>query len=156
MSPYWDGHARGAFVGLSGLHGKAHMYRATLEAVALEQRLLMGGMEATTGSPIDEIVVVGGGARSTLWCQIIANVLGRSVRFARERESTSLGAGIHAAAAVGFYKNIRKAADAMSGVERSFEPDAESHARYSDIFEAYRGMYPALKETFRLMAEKMQ
>ena len=155
MSPYWDGHARGAFVGLSGLHGKAHMYRATLEAVALEQRLLMGGMEATTGSPIDEIVVVGGGARSTLWCQIIANVLGRSVRFARERESTSLGAGIHAAAAAGFYKDIREAADAMSGVERSFEPDAESHARYSGIFEAYRGIYPALKETFRLMAEKM-
>ena len=156
MSPYWDGHARGAFVGLSGLHGKPHMYRAILEAVALEERLLMGGMEAATGSPIDEIVLVGGGARSTLWCQIIANVLGRSVRFARERESTALGAGIHAAAAAGFYPSIRDAADAMTGIEKSFEPDAVSHTRYTDIFEAYRSVYPSLKNTFRLMAEKMQ
>ena len=155
MSPYWDGHARGAFVGLSGLHGKAHMYRAILEGVALEERLLMDGVEAATGSPIDEIVVVGGGARSTLWCQIIANVLGRSVHFARERESTALGAGIHAAAAVGLYTDIRSAADAMTGVEQSFAPDAASHARYADIFEAYRSIYPGLKDTFRLMAEKM-
>ncbi len=155
MSPYWDGHARGAFVGLSGLHGKAHMYRAILEAVALEERLLLGGVEAEMGLPINEIVVVGGGARSTLWCQIIANVLGRSVRFARERESTALGAGIHAAAAVGLYADIRSAADAMTGVEQSFEPDAASHARYSDAFEAYCSIYPGLKNTFRLMAEKM-
>ena len=156
MSPYWDGHARGAFVGLSGLHGKAHMYRSILEAVALEERLLMSGMEAATGSPIDEIVVVGGGARSTLWCQIIANVLGRAVRFARERESTALGAGIHAAAAIGFYKDIREAANAMTGVERSFEPDAAAHERYADIFEAYRSIYPGLKNTFRLMAGRTQ
>ncbi len=156
MSPYWDGHARGAFVGLSGLHGKAHMYRAILEGVALEERLLMTGMEAATGSTIDEIIVVGGGARSTLWCQIIANVLGRSVRFARERESTALGAGIHAAAACGFYKDIREAANAMTGVERSFEPDAASHGRYTDIFEAYQSIYPGLKNTFRLMAAKAQ
>jgi xylulokinase len=156
MTPYWDGHARGAFVGLSGLHGKAHMYRAILEAIALEERLLIGGVEAATGQAIVEIVLLGGGARSKLWCQIIANVLGRSVRLARERESTALGAGIHAAAAAGFYKDIREAADAMTGAETSFEPDPKSHARYAEIFEAYRSVYPGLKNSFKLMAEKMQ
>jgi xylulokinase len=155
MTPYWDGHARGAFVGLSGLHGKAHMYRAILESLALEERLLTDGVEAAMGRSIDEIVLLGGGARSTLWCQIIANVLGRSVKLAREQESTALGAGIHAAAAAGLYNDIREAADAMTGVEKSFAPNAASHARYAEIFEAYRSIYPGLKSTFRLMTEKM-
>jgi xylulokinase len=155
MTPYWDGHARGAFVGLSGLHGKAHMYRAILESLALEERLLVGGVEASMGRPIDEIIVLGGGARSPLWCQIIANVLGRSVKLAREQESTALGAGIHAAAACGIHEGIREAADAMTGVEKIFDPDAAAHERYAGIFEAYRNIYPGLKSTFRLMAEKM-
>lgn len=155
MTPYWDGHARGAFVGLSGLHGKAHMYRAILESLALEERLLVGGVEAAMNSRIDEIVLLGGGARSPLWCQIIANVLGRSVKLTREQESTALGAGIHAASAAGLYADIRSAADAMTGVEKSFAPDAAAHARYGEIFDAYRSIYPGLKQTFRLMTEKM-
>jgi xylulokinase len=155
MTPYWDGHARGAFVGLSGLHGKAHMYRAILESLALEERLLVGGVEAATGQTINEIVLLGGGARSPLWCQIIANVLGRTVNLAREQESTALGAGIHAATAAGLFNDLRQAADAMTGVEKNFEPDAKAHARYAGIFEAYRSLYPGLKASFRLMTEKM-
>ncbi len=50
MTPYWDGHARGAFLGLTGLHGKAHMYRAILEGIALEQRFLTEGVEQATGT----------------------------------------------------------------------------------------------------------
>ena len=154
MTPYWDGHARGAFVGLSGLHGKGHMYRAILEAIALEERLLTTGVESATGRLLDEIVLLGGGARSPLWCQIIANVLGRTVRLAREQESTALGAGIHAAAAAGLFPGLREAADAMTGVSKSFTPDQTSHDRYSGIFEAYRSIYPGLKTTFRLISEK--
>lgn len=154
MTPYWDGHARGAFVGVSGLHGKAHMYRALLEGIALEQRLLTTGVEAETGGKIDEILMLGGGSRSPLWCQIIADALGRPVKLVREQESTALGAGIHAAAALGIHSDLRAAADAMTGIEKSFEPDMAAHARYSGIFEAYRSIYPNLRATFQLMAEK--
>lgn len=153
MTPYWDGHARGAFVGLSGLHGKPHMYRAVLEGIALEQRLLTTGVEKATGQPIDEILMLGGGARSPLWCQIIADVLGRSLKLVREQESTALGAGIHAAAALGFYTDILAAADAMTGIERSYTPDMEAHAAYTGLYEAYRGIYPGLKSTFQRIAE---
>jgi xylulokinase len=154
MTPYWDGHARGAFVGLSGLHGKAHMYRAVLEGIAMEQRLLTSGVEAATGQHIAEILMLGGGSRSPLWCQIIADVLGRSLKLVREQESTALGAGIHAAAALGFHADLRTAADAMTGIENSYEPEPQAHARYSDIFVAYRSIYPGLKSTFQLIAEK--
>ena len=155
MTPYWDGHARGAFVGLSGLHDKAHMYRAILEGIALEQRLLMNGVEAATGTAIDEILMLGGGSRSPLWCQIMADVLGRKIMLVREQESTALGAGIHAAAAVGLHKDIRTAADAMTGIEKTYTPDAGAHKTYSGIFEAYRSLYPNLKSTFQLIVENM-
>jgi xylulokinase len=154
MTPYWDGHARGAFVGLSGLHGKAHMYRAVLEGMALEQRLLTTGVEAATGEPIAEILMLGGGSRSGLWCQIIADVLGRSVKLVREQESTALGAGIHAAAALGLHSGLHAAAEAMTGIDRSHEPNPEAHHRYTAIFEAYRSIYPGLRSTFHLIAEK--
>lgn len=153
MTPYWDGHARGALVGLSGLHGKAHIYRAVLEGIALEQRLLVTGVEAATGRAIDEILMLGGGARSPLWCQIIADVLGRCIKLVREQESTALGAGIHAAAAVGLHPGIREAAEAMTGVEMVYTPDAAAHQRYSSVFEAYRSLYPGLRSTFQLSAE---
>ena len=153
MTPYWDGHARGAFVGLSGVHGKAHMYRAILEGIALEQRLLTNGVEAASGSAITEILMLGGGSRSPLWCQIIADALGRTVKLVREQESTALGAGIHAAAAAGLYGDIRSAADGMTGIDTVFEPDTAAHARYSEIFDAYLDIYPSLRSTFQLLAE---
>lgn len=153
MTPYWDGHARGTFVGLSGLHGKAHMYRAVLEGMALEQRLLTSGVERVTGIAIDEILMLGGGSRSSLWCQIISDVLGRPVKLVREQESTALGAGIHAAAALGLHADLRAAADAMTGIEKSYEPNGDRHQRYSGLYEAYRSIYPGLKNAFRLLAE---
>jgi xylulokinase len=154
MTPYWDGHARGAFVGLSGRHGKAHMYRAMLEGIALEQCLLTTGVERATGQAVDEILMLGGGSRSPLWCQIIADVLGRDVKLVREQEGTALGAGIHAAAALGLHADLHRAADAMTGIKTSYLPDPEAHARYSALFEAYRSIYPGLKPTFQLIAEK--
>jgi xylulokinase len=72
----------------------------------------------------------------------------------REQESTALGAGIHAAAAVGLHADIRAAADAMTGIEKAYQPDMQAHERYSGIFEAYRSIYPGLKSTFQLIAEK--
>ena len=153
MTPYWDGHARGAFVGLSGLHGKAHMYRAILEGIALEQHFLTTGVEDATAIPIDEILLLGGGSRSPVWCQIIADVMGRKVKLVREQESTALGAGIHAAAAVGLYPDLRSAADAMTGIEREFSPRAEIHAAYAPIYAAYCSLYPGLKQSFALLGK---
>jgi len=97
--------------------------------------------------------MLGGGSRSPLWCQIIADALGRTVKLVREQESTALGAGIHAAAAAGLYGDIRSAADGMTGIATVFEPDMAAHARYSEIFDAYLDIYPSLRSTFQLLAE---
>jgi xylulokinase len=153
LTPYWESHARGALLGLSGIHGKAHIYRAILESIALEQRLLTDGVQTALSEPIEQIMLLGGGSRSALWCQILADVLQRSVLVVRERESTALGAGMLAAAATGIHPGIAEAAAAMSGVVRRFEPQPDDVAAYDGIYDVYRDLYPALRGIFPRLVE---
>jgi len=75
------------------------------------------------------------------------------VRLVREQESTALGAGMLAAAASGLHADIPAAADAMSGVRDTFDPDPKLSPAYDRLFETYRGIYPALRPTFAGLAE---
>ena len=97
--------------------------------------------------------MLGGGSRSALWCQIMADVLGREVKLVREQESTALGAGIHAAKAMGFYESLELAAEAMTGIEKQFSPDLAAHETYTKIFAAYCNLYPGLQKSFQKIAE---
>ena len=153
MTPYWDGQARGAFVGLSGLHGKAHLYRAVLEGLALEQRLIIEGIEATTGQHISEIRALGGGSYSRVWCQILSDVLRRPIHLVNEQESTALGAGMLAAAAGGVHVDILSAAKNMSGVGHAYQANETKSDAYDDIFDTYKDIYPSLKQTFSKLAK---
>ncbi len=97
MNPYWDASASGIIVGWRGIHGRAHLYRAILEGIAMEQRLHMDGIETTLGTSISRFIAVGGGAHSALWCQILADVTGKPLYQADAPELSALGAGILAA-----------------------------------------------------------
>lgn len=88
LTPYWDYNARGVLLGMTGVHGKAHLYRALLEGIAYEQRLLTSGAEQALGSPVNRLIALGGGSRSRVWCQILADVMRRRVDVVREPEST--------------------------------------------------------------------
>jgi xylulokinase len=100
-------------------------------------------------SKIKRYVVGGGGARSELWRQIIADVTGKQVFRATNEEASALGAGILAAAAVGLYEDVSQAARGMARWEETFtEPDAQRHEFYTRMFmDVYSGLYPALRET---------
>src|SRR5262249_7411341 len=78
-TPYWAGSANGITVGWNGTHGREHFYRALLEGIAFEQRLSTEGVEQALGQPIEQFIALGGGSRSALWCQIVADVVGRRV-----------------------------------------------------------------------------
>ena len=152
LTPYWDHDARGVILGLTGIHGKSHVYRGLLEGIAFEQRFLTEGLEAVLPDPIDRLVVLGGGSRSSVWCQIIADVLQRPVEIVREPESTCLGAGMLAASAVGLHGNVADAADAMSGISRRHEPQPRSAAAYDRLYSVYRDVYPSLAPIFGRLA----
>lgn len=153
LTPYWDSNARGTLVGLTGSHGKAHVYRAILEGLAFEQRLLTDGAEAVLDKPLERIVVLGGGSRSAVWCQIIADVLRRPLLVAREAEATCLGAGMLAAAAVGLHPSIRDAATAMSDTGAVYLPHDGRADTYDRLYGVYRQLYPRLKDVFAQLSE---
>jgi xylulokinase len=152
MNPYWDDDATGAVIGWHGAHGPAHLYRAILEGIALEQRLATVAVERGAGAKIDEIVVMGGGSKSDLFCQIAADVLGRRIVRASSHEATSLGAAILGAAAIGMYPDVRIAASAMTANGAPFDP-GPAGAFYGDLFErVYAGLYPAVERSLRELA----
>lgn len=156
LTPFWDHHARGALIGLTGRHGKSHVYRAMLEGIAFEQRFLTEGAEKATNTKASEIIALGGGSRSKVWCQIIADVMQRPVKVVRESESTCLGTGMLAAAAVGIHKNIELAARSMSGVSSVFEPNSSNIGVYQELYEAYRMIYPALRNVFPAISSALE
>ncbi len=155
LTPFWDHHARGALIGFTGRHGKSHVYRAMLEGIAFEQRFLTEGAEKATSTKASEIIALGGGSRSKVWCQIIADVMQRPVKVVRESESTCLGTGILASAAVGIHKDIEYAARAMSGVSSVFEPDSKNISVYQELYDAYRMIYPALRNIFPVVSKAL-
>lgn len=149
MTPYWDPQARGCFVGLTGSHRLGHMYRALLEGIALEQALVTGMIEEQS-EPVKEFIAIGGGAASDLWCQIVADASGKTVRRSQTVEASSLGAAMCAAVGAGWFGNAGEAAAAMAGeITRETEPQAGQAARYAELMGIYREIYPRLRESFR-------
>ncbi len=151
MNPYWDDTATGVLVGLTGRHGPAHLHRAVLENIAFEQRLHTHGVEAAIGTPITEMVVMGGGAKSALWCQIISDALQKPVVRARAAEATALGAGMLAAVGGGLYPDLAAAAAGMTGTGDRFTPGPNA-ARYDTLFAIYQQLFPSLRAPLRALA----
>jgi sugar (pentulose or hexulose) kinase len=153
MTPYWDPQARGCFVGLKESHRLGHMYRSVLEGIALEQALVTGMIEEQTGVRIREFIAIGGGASSDLWCQIVADASGKTVRRSRTVEASSLGAAVCAAVGAGWFPSAGAAAESMCGeITRETEPIPQQAARYSELLGIYREVYPQLRETFAKLA----
>jgi xylulokinase len=142
QTPYWDPAARGMLFGLAGHHGRQHIFRAIMEGIAFEQRLAFAEMEPQLDQPIALLRTTGGGSRSALWRQIVADVTGKTVVACRETETTSLGAGMQAAAALDWHGSLRDTAEQMSGVGARHTPDPATAARYDDLFAVYRELYP--------------
>jgi xylulokinase len=153
MTPYWDTAARGCFVGLTPAHRPAHLYRALMEGIAMEQAMVMGMIEQETGTRVREIVAIGGGAASDPWCRILANACGVPLKRSQTVEASSLGAAMCAAAGAGWFRSVAEAAEAMSGtLGRETAPDPHGQARLAELLAIYREVYPSLRDTHRRLA----
>jgi xylulokinase len=154
QTPYWDPRARGVTVGWHGRHTRAHLYRSILEGVGFELRLHLERLEAVTGEPIRTIRVVGGGGRSALWVQILADVTGRPVRVCADAEWSAAGAAVLARAYLD-----RTSGGAAAGTSdpttsagepegRDVRPDPAATRRYEAFAAVHRRIYPALADVF--------
>lgn len=153
-TPYWDPAARGAWVGLRDHHDLGHLYRALLEGIAYEQLTVLSMIEQETGNGTRRLRLMGGGARSGLWVQLIADIFERSVEVTEHKETTALGAAVLAAAGAGVADETDVVATArrMSQGWHQVPPHEADRERYRRMAGAHRELYPALKEVFSQLA----
>jgi xylulokinase len=142
-SPIWDPAARGAFVGLTLRHARAHMTRAILEAAALAIRHVAAPM-LDAGIRVTAMRACGGPAAADAWNQIKADVTGFTVEVPRVRETAAMGAAILAAVGVGAHAGLQAAIESMTSIDRRFVPDPQRMRVYDEVFGAYVDLYPAL------------
>lgn len=149
-SPHADPDARGCWLGLTTRHDHRHLARAILEGVAFALRSLVEIAERL-GVRVEEIRVAGGGARSALWLQILADVLGRPVRPALNPDASACGAAALAMAAVSGRDLAALAADwAQTGP--LVEPRAAHAAVYERLYGVFSRLYPQVAPLMHALA----
>jgi xylulokinase len=146
-TPYPDPNARGVFMGLTLRHDKAHLCRAVLEGVAYGLRDSLELM-VELGLEIRQIRASGGGARSDLWRQILADVFDTELVVINVTEGAAYGAALLAGVGAGVYGSVDEACGQTIRVVRRTEPDPEKAARYDQFYPVYRSLYAALKPSF--------
>lgn len=143
-APYWDERMRGTFLGLTLRHARGHLTRAVLEGVAFALKDALAAMEAT-GLVAEEIRLIGQGARSDLWGQIVANVLNRPLAVPDEPDA-SFGAALITAMGVGVLDRSPSAVDSIVQYRTRVEPEAELAEAYGELFSIYRDGDAALQK----------
>jgi len=159
--PDWlaPGHAvwrRGALLGFDGSQGRAHIYRSILEGIALTMANNTAAMEKALGSRLSPVLVSGGGSRSDVMMQIVADVFDRPARRTTVIDAAGLGAAICAAVGHGIYPDWDQATAAMVAIGDQFTPDAPAVRAYQQINNIYAGLTSFTDPLFRSMAEALQ
>ncbi|MBI1319135.1 MAG: xylulokinase [Candidatus Hydrogenedens sp.] len=150
-TPHKDPHAKGAFIGLSLKHTKAHMARAVLEGVSFGMRdgvEIMRGM----GVAVSQVRISGGGARSSLWKQIMADACGAPMVTINVDEGPAYGAAILSSVAAGLYDSVEQACDSIIDETARTPVDKESAAKLDPWYGEFKALYPALAPRFRSMS----
>ncbi|WP_022868964.1 xylulokinase [Schaalia vaccimaxillae] len=156
QSPYWDAMARGAIIGWRGVHGRSHLYRSVMESICFEMRRNLDTIENASGVPITELRIMGGGTRSPLWRQMMADIVGLPLTVCIADEVSALGAAVLAMAGVDVHagklpdgsSDVAASAKAMATFGETIEPNTEHAETYRQIGAVQARLYPALKELF--------
>jgi len=142
-STRWNPDARGLILGLSLGHTRGDIARALMEGVGYEVATCLDGLRHIGVTP-GELVVIGGGAKSDLWAQIKADILGMAVYRPRYTEAASLGAAVLAATAVGLVTDPAATARAWNPPVEAFTPNPEARRVYQDRRKLFDDVYTAL------------
>jgi xylulokinase len=143
-TPHADPNARGAFVGLALEHGRGTLARAVLEGVAYGLRDSLELLKELDVRP-DVARASGGGARSRLWLEIVASVLGLPLELTAAEEGAAYGAALLGGVAAGVFADVQEAVAACVRVRDRVEPKQAWREPYEAGYARYRALYPALK-----------
>jgi xylulokinase len=149
-APREDHLARGMFLNISLNTGKRHLIRAVLEGIAFHKRWILEAMEKNIPYR-DSIRFVGGGAKSKVGCQIMADILKRRVETVENTQNVgTVGATVVAAIGLGLFKNFSEVKDHIP-VVKVYEPDLERSPMYDRMFDVFSRLYEANKKLFHTL-----
>ena len=151
-SPINDTNATGMFIGLRPNTTRATLYQAVLEGVAFA---IKDNLEIIKqfGIDIKSSCLCGGGAKSKLWRQILANVLDIELHLPMTEQGPGYGSAILAMVGAGRFANVKTAADTFFKIKETITPDSELVTLYADRYEKYRKIYPAVKKLYKEIKE---
>jgi xylulokinase len=147
-TPYPDPLARACFIGLTVRHSISHMTRSVLEGVAFGLRDSLELVKSAGLGGIRQVRVSGGGSRSPLWRQILADVMNCELVTVNITEGASYGAALLAGVGAGLWSSVIEACDATVRVTASTQPQPAVSQVYQQLYPIYRSLYPALKPSF--------
>ena len=149
-APRWNPDATAAWLGLKMENQRCDLFRAVLEGVTLNLNIILESFRRSI--PIDELLVVGGGAKGALWCQMMADVYNARIKVpVLLEEATSMGAAVTGGVGVGVFKGF-EVIDQMLELNRTVEPDPEAVAAYGPVKEAFEVCYKAMLPVYEYMA----
>ncbi len=139
--------ARGVFFGISIDHRRGHFTRAILESIAF---MLRRDLEifSKNNIKIGSIISMGGGAKSSLWNQIKADITGLELLIPENTETALLGAAIIAGMGIGLYENLETATSKVVSIEKKYLPDSKNKSIYDIAYKNYVGLYEKIKDIF--------
>lgn len=150
-APNWNANARGVLFGLNLNHGKRHIVRATLEGVIYRMFSIFTALQEVAGLA-EEIRVSGSFTHSPEWVQIMADVFGKSIAVPDEPEGAAFGAAVLGMVALGMIHDITDVAK-MVRIKKFYQPNAQHHERYCQLYAIYDRIYWNLQEEFEEIAK---
>ena len=151
-TPHPDPLARGAWVGLTVRHHREHLTRAVLEGVAYGLKDSFTLIQGAGLGAIEQVRISGGGAKSQLWKQILADVLEVELVTVNTTEGAAYGAALLAGVGAGLYPDVPQATESMIQLTGSTSPSSAA-GDYQDFYPRYQELYPALAEQFADLAK---
>lgn len=151
-TPHLDADCRGMFFGLSAMHTRRDLLRAVMEGVSYSLRDCLGVLNEMGVNP-EQMLACGGGGKSPLWRQMLADVFNCPVATTVNTEGPALGVAILAGVGAGLYKSVPEACHAMIHVNPAQEPIPENVPQYAKVYEVYRMLYPANKDVFKALGK---
>ena len=145
--PYWDANLRASFTGVSISSTRCDFARAVMEGVAFSLRDCYRTLEEMK-LPVKRIFLIGGGARSSIWSEIVANVFNCEVAVPTPGDA-SFGACLLAGTGIGVFSDVKDAVAKCLHIDRTIVPDPSAAARYDHLFTCYRRLHDALAPVYR-------
>ena len=151
-TPHLDPDCRGVFFGLSAIHTRKDMLRAVMEGVSYSMKDCNDILKEM-GVEVDDMMACGGGGRSAVWRQMLADMYGCTVKTVAAKEGPALGVAILAGVGAGIYESVEAACEKMIHTDKSCDPIPEHTEKYAQYHKIYQNLYGCLKEQFKELAK---